>query len=46
MVSVDGARWAGTLTMDWVLAHILHGVAGHIGHLELPRDVLLTRAAT
>lgn len=43
---VDGARRAGTLTIDWVLAHIVHDVAGHIGHLELTRDVLLTRAAT
>lgn len=41
---VDGARRAGTLTPDWVVAHILHDVATHLGHLELTRDVLLSRA--
>lgn len=40
---VDAARADGTLTIDWVLAHILHDVAGHVGHLELTRDVLLSR---
>lgn len=40
---VSSARRAGTLTIDWVLAHILHDVAGHVGHLELTRDVLLSR---
>ncbi|WP_295650878.1 DUF664 domain-containing protein [uncultured Dietzia sp.] len=41
---VEAARRAGTLTVDWVLAHILHDVAGHLGHLEVTRDVLLDRA--
>lgn len=40
---VDRARTSGTLTIDWVLAHILHDVAGHVGHLELTRDILLSR---
>lgn len=40
---VDSARAAGTFTPQWVLAHILHDVAGHLGHLEVTRDVLLTR---
>ena len=39
---VDTARRSGTFTIDWVLAHILHDLAGHLGHLELTRDVLLT----
>ena len=39
---VDSARAAGTLTPQWVLAHILHDVAGHLGHLEVTRDILLT----
>lgn len=39
---VDTARRSGTVTVDWVLAHILHDVAGHLGHLEVTRDVLLT----
>lgn len=42
---VDAARRAGTLTVDWVLAHILHDVAGHLGHLQVTRDVLLDRAS-
>lgn len=42
---VAAARRAGTLTVDWVLAHILHDVAGHLGHLEVTRDVLLDRAS-
>lgn len=41
---VEAARRAGTLTVDWVLAHILHDVAAHLGHLEVTRDVLLDRA--
>ena len=40
---VDGARRAGTLTVGWVLGHILHDLAAHTGHLELTRDVLLER---
>ncbi|MDV8000228.1 DUF664 domain-containing protein [Rhodococcus sp. IEGM 1408] len=40
---VDSARRAGTFTADWVLAHILHEFATHLGHLELTRDVLLAR---
>lgn len=39
---VDSARRAGTFTPEWVLAHILHDVAAHAGHLELTRDVLLS----
>lgn len=39
---VERARAAGTLTMEWVLAHILHDVATHLGHLEVTRDVLMT----
>ena len=39
---VEAARRAGTLTVEWVLGHILHDVATHLGHLELTRDVLLT----
>lgn len=41
---VHRARRNGTLTIDWVLAHILHDVAAHVGHLELTRDVLLAGA--
>ena len=41
---VDGARRAGTLTVGWVLGHILHDLATHAGHLELTRDVLLAGA--
>ncbi|EFV92152.1 hypothetical protein ES5_07319, partial [Dietzia cinnamea P4] len=40
---VDAARRAGTLTVEWVLGHILHDLATHAGHLELTRDVLLAR---
>lgn len=40
---VDTARRSGPFTIDWVLAHILHDVSGHLGHLELTRDVLLAR---
>lgn len=40
---VDAARRAGTLTVEWVLGHILHDLATHAGHLELTRDVLLDR---
>ncbi|MCT1638911.1 DinB family protein [Dietzia cinnamea] len=40
---VDAARRAGTLTVEWVLGHILHDLATHTGHLELTRDVLLAR---
>lgn len=43
---VDGARRAGTFTPDWVIAHILHEFATHLGHLELARDVLLARGRT
>ncbi|MDX2355419.1 DUF664 domain-containing protein [Dietzia sp. PP-33] len=39
---VEGARRAGSFTPEWVLAHILHEVATHAGHLELTRDVLLS----
>lgn len=39
---VERARAAGTLTVEWVLAHILHDVATHLGHLEVTRDVLLS----
>lgn len=39
----EGARRSGTFSVDWVLAHILHDVAGHIGHAEVTRDVLLGR---
>ncbi|MFN3602815.1 MAG: DUF664 domain-containing protein [Dietzia sp.] len=39
---VERARAAGTLTVEWVLAHILHDVATHLGHLEVTRDVLMT----
>lgn len=42
---VAGAQRSGTFTIDWVLAHILHDVAGHLGHLEVTRDVLLSRAS-
>lgn len=38
---VENAKAAGTLTTEWVLAHILHDVAGHLGHVEVTRDVLL-----
>lgn len=40
---VEAARRAGTLTVEWVLGHILHDLAAHSGHLELTRDVLLGR---
>lgn len=41
---VEGARRSGTFTIDWVLTHILHDVAGHVGHVQVTRDVLLSRA--
>ena len=42
LFDVEGARRAGSFTPEWVLAHILHEVATHAGHLELTRDVLLS----
>lgn len=39
---VERARAAGTLTIEWVLAHILHDVATHLGHLEVTRDIVMS----
>lgn len=43
--SLDDARAAGTLTAEWVLLHIFHEVAQHLGHMEITRDVLLAEGS-
>ena len=37
----EQARKRGILNIEWVLLHIFHDLAQHVGHMELTRDVLL-----